>query len=115
MSAVNTWNSTQHFWLIILGFCVAFVPRYLPLMLFTKRAIPEWFNEWMKFVPVSLFTALVVKDIFIDSATYQIIFTHFSEMIAAVIVVVIAYRTRSMAISVITGLIAVFLLSMFIA
>jgi branched-subunit amino acid transport protein len=36
-------------------------------------------------------------------------------MIAAVIVVVIAYRTRSMAISVITGLIAVFLLSMFIA
>ncbi|MFC6260573.1 AzlD domain-containing protein [Levilactobacillus fujinensis] len=115
MSAVNTWNSTQHFWLIILGFCVAFVPRFLPLMLFTKRAIPEWFNEWMKFVPVSLFTALVVKDVFIDSASYALILNHFSEMLAAVVVVIIAYRTRSMALSVITGLVAVFLLSMFIA
>ena len=110
MSTVNTWTSMQHFWLIILGFFVAFIPRFLPLMLFTKRAIPEWFNEWMKYVPVSLFTALVVKDIFIDSAPYQLVFGHI-----AVIVVVIAYRTRSMAISVIVGLIAVFLLSLVVA
>ncbi|MFC6275702.1 AzlD domain-containing protein [Levilactobacillus tangyuanensis] len=109
------WNSTQHFWLIILGFFVAFIPRFFPLMLFTKREIPEWFNEWMKFVPVALFTALVVKDIFIDSESYQFIFSKYSEMIAAVIVVVVAYRTRSMAISVIIGLISVFLLSMVIA
>ncbi|MDT6981349.1 AzlD domain-containing protein [Levilactobacillus zymae] len=114
MSTVNTWTSTQHFWLIILGFFVAFLPRYIPLMLFTKREIPEWFNEWMKFVPVSLFTALVVKDVFIDSKSYQLIFTQVPEMLAAVIVIIIAYRTRSMAISVITGLIGVFLLSMVI-
>ncbi|PWF99736.1 AzlD domain-containing protein [Levilactobacillus bambusae] len=113
MNAVNTWNSTQHFWLIILGFFVAFVPRFVPLMLFTKREIPEWFNEWMKFVPVSLFTALVVKDIFIDSKTYAFTMTgKLPEMIAAVIVIIVAYRTRSMAISVVAGLVAVFLLSL---
>ncbi|MGP4117401.1 AzlD domain-containing protein [Levilactobacillus zymae] len=114
MSTVNTWTSTQHFWLIILGFFVAFLPRFIPLMLFTKREIPEWFNEWMKFVPVSLFTALVVKDVFIDSKSYQLMFTQVTEMLAAVIVIIIAYRTRSMALSVITGLIGVFLLSMVI-
>ncbi|HIW71182.1 MAG TPA: AzlD domain-containing protein [Candidatus Levilactobacillus faecigallinarum] len=112
MSTVNTWTTTQHFWLVILGFCVAFVPRFLPLMLFTKREIPEWFNEWMKYVPVSLFTALVVKDIFIDSATYQVMFTQIPEMIASIIVIIVAYRTRSMALSVIIGLVGVFLLSM---
>lgn len=112
MSTVNTWTTTQHFWLVILGFFVAFAPRFLPLMLFTKREIPEWFNEWMKYVPVSLFTALVVKDIFIDSATYAIQFTHIPEMIASVIVIFVAYRTRSMAISVIVGLLGVFLLSL---
>lgn len=115
MNAVNTWNSTQHFWLIILGFIVAFIPRFFPLMLFTKRAIPEWFNEWMKFVPVSLFTALVVKDIFIDSASYALLLNKYSEMLAAVVVIIVAYRTRSMAISVIVGLIGVFILSMFMA
>lgn len=109
------WNSTQHFWLIILGFFVAFIPRFFPLMLFNKRQIPEWFNEWMKFIPVSLFTALVVKDIFIDSESYQFIISKYSEMLAAVIVIVVAYRTRSMVISVVVGLISVFLLSMVIA
>lgn len=114
MSAVNTWTTTQHFWLVILGFCVAFVPRFLPLLLFTKREIPEWFNEWMKYVPVSLFTALVVKDIFIDSVSYHVVFTHIPEMLAALIVILVAYRTRSMAISVIVGLIGVFVLSLII-
>ncbi|WP_125573474.1 AzlD domain-containing protein [Levilactobacillus huananensis] len=114
MNAVNNWNSTQHFWLIILGFVVAFIPRFVPLMLFTKRAIPEWFNEWMKFVPVSLFTALVVKDIFIDSSSYGLVLTNYPLMIAAVIVIYIAYRTRSMAVSVVVGLAGVFLLSMFL-
>jgi len=39
----------------------------------------------------------------------------YSEMLAAVIVIIVAYRTRSMAISVIVGLIGVFILSMFMA
>ncbi|WP_125547118.1 AzlD domain-containing protein [Levilactobacillus lindianensis] len=114
MSAVNNWNSTQHFWLIIFGFVVAFIPRFVPLMLFTKQAIPEWFNEWMKFVPTSLFTALVVKDIFIDSSSYALILNNYALMISAVMVIFVAYRTRSMVVSVIVGLAGVFLLSMFL-
>ncbi|KRL09593.1 hypothetical protein FD38_GL002190 [Levilactobacillus zymae DSM 19395] len=51
---------------------------------------------------------------FIDSKSYQLMFTQVPEMLAAVIVIIIAYRTRSMALSVITGLIGVFLLSMVI-
>lgn len=112
MDTVNTWNTTQHFWLVVLGFFVAFAPRYIPIKIFTQRKIPEWFNEWMKFVPVSLFTALVVKDLFITT-TYQFDpMTHLPEIISAVIVGVIAYFTRSMAISVVIGLVSVFLLAM---
>lgn len=123
MSTVNTWTSMQHFWLIILGFFVAFIPRFLPLMLFTKRAIPEWFNEWMKYVPVSLFTALVVKGIFVDSK-YRLVVDHIhlfgnsftvyglaSYLVAAVCVGLVAYFTRSMLSSVIVGLAVVWLLS----
>jgi len=112
MNSVNTWTTTQHFWLIVLGFFVAFVPRYFPLLIFTKRKIPAWFNEWMKFVPVSHFTALVVKNVFIDS-NYQLApMTHVPELLASLIVIIIAYRTRSMSMSVIIGLMAVFLIAM---
>ncbi|GAK47628.1 branched-chain amino acid transporter [Secundilactobacillus oryzae JCM 18671] len=114
MNSVNTWTTTQHFWLIIFGFFVAFLPRYIPLLVFTKRKIPDWFNEWMKYVPVSLFTALVVKDVFIDANYHLAPMTHLPELAASLIVIVIAYRTRSMAISVILGLISVFLLAMVI-
>ena len=60
-------SSMDHFILIILSMAVAFIPRYIPLRIFATRQIPEWFNEWMKYVPVSLFTALVVKYVFMNS------------------------------------------------
>lgn len=105
-------KTLYHIIVIIFAAFAAFIPRYFPILFFSTRKIPEWFNEWMKYVPVSLFTALVVKDIFIDSATYQVMFTQIPEMLASVIVIVVAYRTRSMAISVIVGLLGVFLLSL---
>lgn len=83
---------------------------------FTNRKIPVWFDEWMKYVPVSLFTALVVKGIFVDSK-YRLITDHLhlfgntvavygyaSYLIAAVCVAIVAYFTRSMLVSVIVGL-----------
>ena len=66
----------------------------------------------MRYVPISLFTALVVKDIFISPEYTVTIVNRAPEMIAAVIVIGIAYWTRSMAISVVLGLVAVFLLAM---
>ena len=105
------WTTTQHLWLILACFCVAFVPRFIPLSFFRTRKIPDWFNEWMRYIPVSLFTALVVKDLFIDANYNVSIVGKAPELIAAVLVVGIAYWTRSMAISVIAGLAVVFLLA----
>ncbi|EHO52523.1 AzlD domain-containing protein [Lentilactobacillus kisonensis] len=105
------WNTTQHVWLILGCFCVAFAPRLIPLLFFRTRKIPNWFNEWMRYVPVSLFTALVVKDIFITPDYVVSVVNRAPEMIAAV-VIGIAYWTRSMAISVVLGLCAVFLLAL---
>ena len=88
---------------------------FKPMKFFTTRKIPEWFNEWMKYVPVSLFTALVVKDIFIDTSHYTFIgFGHLTKLLAAVIVMVVAYKSRSMGLSVVLGLAAVALLTMVI-
>lgn len=116
-------NLTYHLIVILLAACAAFLPRYFPMRFFTNRKIPVWFNEWMKYVPVSLFTALVVKGIFVDSK-YRLIIDHIhlfgssfsvygyiSYIIAAVCVAVVAYFTRSMLMSVIVGLGIVWALS----
>lgn len=107
MQSVNTMSSIDHLWLVIFCAIVAFIPRFFPLLFFTKRAIPEWFNEWMRFVPVSLFTALVVKSVFIDSK-YQIMTTgNLGLIISSILVGIVAYRTRSMTLSVVIGLVSV--------
>ena len=103
-----------HIIVIILAALAAFIPRYLPVLFFSTRKIPEWFNEWMKYVPVSLITALVVKSIFMSKTYAFVPFGHVSQILAAVIVMIVAYFTRSMAVSVIGGLAAVWLISLVI-
>lgn len=115
-------NLIYHLVVILIAALAAFIPRYFPMHFFTNRQIPEWFDEWMKYVPVALFTALVVKGIFVDSK-YQLIsehvswlgnvliYGHITYIISAVFVMLVAYFTRSMAFSVIVGLLVVWLLS----
>lgn len=110
-------TSTLHHLILVVGsMIVAYIPRFLPLRIFASREIPEWFNEWMKYVPVSLFTALVVKDLFMDTKTYAFVgCQNLAKIIASIIVIAIAYRSRSMGLSVVLGLIAVTLLSLGLA
>lgn len=109
-------STTDHFILVILSMLVAFGPRVIPLRIFANRQIPAWFNEWMKYVPVSLFTALVVKDVFTDSHHgYAFVGWDYSaKIIASLIVIVVAYRSRSMGLSVILGLVSVAILTLFL-
>ncbi|MGM0167558.1 hypothetical protein IGI39_002542 [Enterococcus sp. AZ135] len=99
--------------LLLLIFCLfgaSYLPRLFPMLYFSQRQVPQWFSDWMKYVPISLFAALVFKDVFISENHFDLIGN--VRIIAMFLVAGVAYKTRSMAISVITGLAAVFLLSM---
>ncbi|KRN79979.1 hypothetical protein IV52_GL000096 [Fructilactobacillus lindneri DSM 20690 = JCM 11027] len=65
----------------------------------------------MEFVPICLFTSLVVKDLFITKTYAFSIAGTIPELIASVVVIAVAFWTRSMALSVIVGLALVFLLA----
>lgn len=99
--------------LVVVAGLAAFIPRYFPTVFFSKRKLPEWFDEWMSFVPVSLFTALIAKSIFVTS-TYGFVATNIAAIVAAILVIIIAYYTHSMAISVVSGLILMWILKLFL-
>ena len=89
-------TSTDHLILILLAAVVTFCPRFFPLRIFTQHHIPQWFNEWMKFL----------------NSSYTFIGLHSgAKLIAALLVVLVAYRSRSMGLSVVCGLVAVALLT----
>lgn len=96
--------------LVLSLFVVAYVPRLFPMLYFTHRKVPSWFSEWMKYVPAALFAALAFKDVFITHEHLDIAWN--IKVLAMVLVAGVAYKSRSMALSVLTGLASVFLLSM---
>ncbi|MFK4567971.1 AzlD domain-containing protein [Enterococcus sp. UD-01] len=97
--------------LLVLGlFVVSYIPRVIPMLYFSKRKVPTWFSDWMKYVPVALFAALSFKDVFITHEHLDLMWN--VKIIAMALVLGIAYKTKSMALSVIVGLLAIFLLSM---
>ena len=82
--------------LVLSLFVVAYVPRLFPMLYFTHRK--------------ALFAALAFKDVFITHEHLDIAWN--IKVLAMVLVAGVAYKSRSMALSVLTGLASVFLLSM---
>lgn len=106
------YKMTHYLLIIVFGFFAAFIPRYIPILLFSNRKLPNWFHDWMKYVPLSLFSAMVIKGIFISKTYTFVAVGNWDLIIGGIITSAIAYFTRSMALSVIVGLISAVLLSM---
>lgn len=102
----------NQFILLILGMAfVSYLPRVIPMMYFSKREIPQWFHDWMKYVPAALFAALFFKDVFIVDHSFSLITN--IKVLAAVLVMIVAYKTKSMGLSVVAGLGSLLLLNYF--
>ncbi|HEY4399218.1 MAG TPA: AzlD domain-containing protein [Lactobacillaceae bacterium] len=102
--------SSSEIYLLIIGlFLAAYLPRLVPIFYFSKREVPSWFHEWMKYVPITLFAALVSKDVFIHGTDFVWSWAH---VITVLVVFGVAYKTRSMVISVIVGLLTIYLTTM---
>ncbi|WP_245592968.1 AzlD domain-containing protein [Carnobacterium funditum] len=49
-------------WMLIFGMAVVtYIPRMLPMLVLSKRTIPEKLAKWMSFIPVSIFSALILS------------------------------------------------------
>ncbi|CAH0419458.1 AzlD domain-containing protein [Periweissella ghanensis] len=99
-------ETKRHLMIVFFGMIAALIPRYFPMLFFTTRKVPAWFNEWMNYMPVALFTSLIAKDLFVDHS-YHVTLGNYNMYLAALIVVIVAYYTRSMFLSVIVGLLSV--------
>ena len=99
-------------WLaIIFAGCLTFATRFLPLSSLMPKTLPNWLQLAMKFVPVSVLSAIIVPAVFISSETGTITFQDNLRIVAAVTAVVVAYYTRSTVITILAGLSVIWLLT----
>jgi branched-subunit amino acid transport protein len=98
---------------IILGMAaVTYLPRFLPMYVLTRMEIPKTVITWLSYVPVAVLSALIVPGIL--TADRQVFLspgnTYFLASIPAFLV---AWRSRSLLLTVIIGMAVVLLLQWF--
>ncbi len=94
----------EHYLLCILGMGLAtFLPRWLPLMWLSGREISPLFGRWLRFVPASILSALVVPSILLDPARDLSLIR--PEFLVALPTLAFAWWTRSLGGTVVVGMV----------
>jgi branched-subunit amino acid transport protein len=92
---------------IVLVLCmgaVTYLPRMLPLVALSRRRLPAWFSEWLELIPAAILSALLAPTL-LASAAPRAFCLGKPELLAAVPTLLCALRTRSLAGTVIVGMV----------
>lgn len=92
---------------------VTYLTRFPLLVLSKKKDIPEGLLKYMRYIAPSILTALITPAIFIQNNKLNLSFSNI-YIIAAIITSLVAYFSKNMLASVITGVCCVGMLSLLI-
>jgi len=93
--------------LTILGMgVVTYLPRLLPTWLLSSRDLPRWLVVWLRNVPVAVLAAMLFPAIATRSGELHVSVDNLF-LLAAFPTLLVAWRTRSLFGSVITGIVVV--------
>jgi branched-subunit amino acid transport protein len=92
---------------IVLVLCmgaVTYLPRMLPLVVLSRRRLPAWFSEWLELIPAAILSALLAPTL-LAGAEPRAFCLGKPELLAAVPTLLCALRTRSLAGTVVVGMV----------
>jgi len=90
--------------LLVLGMgIVTYLPRWIPLILLSRRQLPEWLRQWLDFIPVAVLSALILPAVATTGEPRHLdIFQ--PALLVSIPVFIFAWKTRSLAGTVIIGM-----------
>jgi branched-subunit amino acid transport protein len=105
-------NSRAYLILVCCMGIVTYLPRMLPLVLLSRRRLPAWLAEWLELVPVAILSALLAPAL-LTSAEPRSLCLGKPELLAAVPTLLWALKSRSLAGTVILGMVCYWGLKLF--
>jgi len=90
---------------------VTYLPRVLPIAILSKVNLPDWFLNWLKYIPVAVLSALLAPALFMQDNHLAF---HFSNkaLWASLPCFFVAARTKNLFLTVSVGILAMFLLNL---
>ncbi len=98
-------------WLIILGMgIVTFGIRLVPIVLLGRIEIPLVVQQALRFVPPAVLTAIIVPELLYHGNQIDLSLTNL-RLLAGLIAIVVAWRTKSPLLTIGVGMLALWVLS----
>ena len=95
-------------WLLIGCALVTVIPRILPFIFVRRFKLPNVVMKWLSYIPVCILTALVVENMIIQ--TEQALQIDWTILLALIPTLLIAIWTKSLAITVVIGVVTMALI-----
>ncbi len=99
---METTSLTLFIVVLALGtFCL----RFLPMAVLSRVNLPEWAQEWLRLVPGAVLAASLAQALFIREGQISLSWTN-AYLLAAIPALLVAWRTRSMGLTILSGMAA---------
>jgi branched-subunit amino acid transport protein len=94
----------NYFLLILLMALVTYIPRFVPLFLFSKANLPKWFIKWLKYIPVGVLSAILAPSILMreNQLNFSI---HNPFLLSAILCFIVAAISKNIFLTVLIGII----------
>jgi branched-subunit amino acid transport protein len=99
---VNLWLA------LLVGGLLTYLLR-LSFIAFSGREFPAWLERSLRFVPPAVLTAILFPELFIQSGSLDISLGN-NRLLAGLVAILVAWRTRSMLLTILAGMGALLLL-----
>ncbi|HDB7064984.1 TPA: AzlD domain-containing protein [Staphylococcus aureus] len=91
--------------LILLCGIVTLLIRIIPFIMISKVQLPDVVVRWLSFIPITLFTALVIDSIIQQTPHGEGYILNIPYIIALIPTVILSIITRSLTITIISGIV----------
>jgi len=100
----------MNIWLVMLvGGLITFGIRFSLIYLFGKLHIPETMRKALHYVPPAVLSAIIFPELFLSDGTLHLAFDNY-RLLAGLMAVAVAWFSKNTLVTIIAGMIALFLL-----
>jgi branched-subunit amino acid transport protein len=92
------------FWVIVGSAVVTLIPRVLPFLFMRRVRMPVFVQKWLSYIPVCLFSALIVQGV-LEQQGRGLLSVVWSDLMALAVSLAVAFKTRSLLVTVLTGVV----------
>jgi len=102
-------SSAQLWGTMIIAGLLTYGIRLSFILLFSRREIPSWLGQALRFVPPAVLTAIIFPELLINNNHIDITYSN-GRFIAGLVAIVVAWRTKNAVLTIVVGMAVLWLI-----